>query len=317
MELNEYREKVLGGVFGLCVGDALGVPVEGAKRSRLEMAPVKDYREFGSHNQPAGTWSDDSSMALCLMDSLRGDYDPEDIALKFNEWWKQGLWTAHGHAFDIGRTVSRALKNHREGKPAVEAGVKGEFGNGNGALMRILPLVFYTMKDDSPRRHALIAEVSSITHGHPRGILACVYYVEAGIALLRGLPMLEAFKHAARVTKETRVGEYRAEFTHFERLFEPESLMKEGAKTIKSDGYVMHTLEAALWCLLRGESYGECVLAAVNLGGDTDTTAAVCGGPAGIFHGFAGIPVKWKKGLARAGDIVRLCDEFARAAYGD
>lgn len=141
-------ERIRAGIYGLAVGDALGVPVECLRREELRQDPVVDMRGYGTHNQPAGTWSDDTSMALCLMDSVsaKGGIDYQDIADRFVRWKNEAYLTATGVRFDIGRTVLQALHHYERNHKPLRCGVYGENDNGNGSLMRILPLVYYLDK---------------------------------------------------------------------------------------------------------------------------------------------------------------------------
>ena len=136
------RERVLGGLWGALVGDAIGVPVEFKERSDLQTDPVVDMRGFGTHGQPAGTWSDDGAMTLCTVDSLlHADFDLEDLGQRFVKWMNEGLWSAHGDVFDMGITTAEALQRIMAGVSASESGSRTEYSNGNGSLMRMLPVV--------------------------------------------------------------------------------------------------------------------------------------------------------------------------------
>ena len=137
------KKKIEKTFLGLAIGDALGVPVEFKSRFELQQNPVKTMREFGSHHQPRGTWSDDSSLTFCLAESLCKGYNTKAIAANFVRWYSENYWTAHGEVFDIGITTSKAINSFAKGTPPTLAGGTGEFDNGNGSLMRISPLVFY------------------------------------------------------------------------------------------------------------------------------------------------------------------------------
>ena len=139
--------KTLSAIMGLCVGDALGVPVEFSSREQLKRNPVVDMRAYGTYNQPAGTWSDDTSMTLCTLDSLSNGLDYKDIMEKFLSWYKDGEYTPHGEAFDIGMATSKALNKYASGEKPLESGGRGERDNGNGSLMRILPVLFLFTKN--------------------------------------------------------------------------------------------------------------------------------------------------------------------------
>ena len=218
----------------------------------------------GSHNQPAGTWSDDTSMALAICDSHRElrRVDAEDIRRRFVRWYREGAYTIDG-LFDIGGTTARALDQG--------FGCAGESDNGNGSLMRAVPLAFMGATDGEVRA------VSAITHAHPTSTEACVRMVQVARALMAGAAAQVAGEIARRPVEEVRSG-----------------------------GYVLDTFDAALWCLATTSGYRDCVLAAVNLGDDTDTTAAVAGALAGIVYGAASIPPEWLAAL-RGKDVIEHC----------
>ncbi len=308
--------RVLDAVMGFCVGDALGVPVEFRTREELAGNPVKGMLSGGAHGQPAGTWSDDSSLTLCLMDSLLAGYDVEDIGLKFQMWFYGNLWTPHGEVFDAGITTRYAIEKLRAGMSALNSGPDDENSNGNGSLMRVLPLVFFLKNYPDNDKFRITEEVSGITHGHLRSKIACSFYVQSGINILEGLDPENAFKAAgsliSKVYGDMGCGN---ELKLFSRVFSS-SLKGESANTLKSDGYVLHTLESAVWSMLNSSSYREAVLSAVNLGYDTDTTAAVTGGLAGLYYGIENIPDEWINAIAGRDDIFDLCSRFEHL-YGD
>ncbi len=304
---------VLDGLFGLCVGDALGVPVEFREREYLRQNPVSKMSGFGTYNQPPGTWSDDSSLAFCLADSLCSGFDLEDIGKKFILWFDEAFWTPHRDVFDIGNATRGALKRIKNGVPAVEAGGTGEHSNGNGSLMRILPLVYHVRDMDLHQRVPLIEDVSAITHGHKRSKIACVIYLEMAINILKGMELEAAYEDMKRTITRLYSGE--EELKRFGRLLE-DDISRFCEKDIASSGYVVHTLEAALWCLLTGKRFSSTVLKAVNLGGDTDTTGAVAGGLAGLFYGYSSIPGSWIKKIARKDDITELANSLFESMDG-
>lgn len=174
-------------IFGVCVGDALGVPVEFKTRETLKAFPVENMREFGSWNQPKGTWSDDSSLTLCIADELTKGYDLEKIGQSFVKWVKYGHWTAHGRLFDIGGTTRHSVARLIKGESAKFSGNIFEEDNGNGSLMRTLPLAFYLKDEENIEKlYQRVKEVSSITHGHFRSVFACFIYVIFAIQLIKG-----------------------------------------------------------------------------------------------------------------------------------
>lgn len=302
--------RVLDAVMGLCVGDALGVPVEFRTREDLLRKPVKGMLSGGVHGQPAGTWSDDSSLVFCLMDSLLTGYDIEDIGLKFQMWLFGNLWTPHGEVFDAGITTRRAIEKLKAGMSAMHSGPDDESNNGNGSLMRVLPLIFFLKKQTEEEKFRITEEVSGITHGHVRAKIACAFYVQSGINILAGMDLRTAFTEAGKLVDSFYENRgFRTEVKYFRNVLSS-AAAGERINSLKSDGYVVHTLEAAVWCILNSSSYPETVLSAVNLGYDTDTTAAVAGGLAGLYYGIEDIPDEWIDAIARRGDVVDLCVRF-------
>jgi ADP-ribosylglycohydrolase len=252
---------------------------------------------YGTHNQPAGTWSDDSSMTLTTIDSLCGcgSIDLEDIMTGFELWADDAWFTPHGEVFDIGLTTRLAIANWIKDHDVKTCGLTGERDNGNGSLMRILPLAFVpgVTRED-------IHAVSALTHAHEISKVACEIYIDIAQRLLAGVPKSQAiFSSFDGFWPEP-----------FERIGHLDCLDRDD---IRSTGYVVDTLEAALWCLLNTDNYRDCVLTAVNLGDDTDTVAAVAGGLAGILYGIGGergIPEEWISGIAQKDEIKVLCGWF-------
>lgn len=253
------NRKLYDAVIGFAIGDALGVPYEFRQRGHFNCTGMTGY---GTHGQPAGTWSDDTSLLIATLASLKkhgGRVVTEDMRDNFRDWLISGKFTPRGEVFDVGGTTSRAL---REWKPG-----RSERDNGNGSLMRILPLAFVDCTNDDVRN------VSAITHAHWISKEACVIYVHVAERLLRGdkikdiIPTLDFIKP-------------------FDRL---KSIDKLGRGQIRSSGYVVDTLEAALWAVSHEgdweKGFKNDVLHAVNLGDDTDTVGAVTGGLAGIIYG--------------------------------
>ena len=173
--------KVKDGMIGLIIGDALGVPVEFTSRQYLRENPVTGMRGHGTYNQPKGTWSDDSAMAIATMHSIvqKQGIDYDDIMEKFLDWLHDARYMQGNITFDYGITTGSALMNYEHDTPALESGLTGERDNGNGSLMRILPLAF--LKDID---YETIEKMSGLTHGHPRSKIACVLYIEIAKSML-------------------------------------------------------------------------------------------------------------------------------------
>ncbi|MBO0948349.1 ADP-ribosylglycohydrolase family protein [Fibrella forsythiae] len=314
------KNKITDALLGLAVGDALGVPVEFMGRAALKDEPVATMKGYGTHQQPPGTWSDDSSLAFCLAESLCGGYRLSDLTDRFVNWYQHGYWTPYGQVFDIGIATSIALHKVATGTSPLQSGGAGEQDNGNGSLMRILPLVFYLRGKPIEERFRLIGEVSGITHLHIRSVFACFIYCEYALLLMDGLDKYQAFR-----AMQERVNEFvkqysildKSELDRFHRLlenpvgnYEIRSIMNYEEAEISSSGYVLHTLEASFWCFLNTNTYAEAVLKAINLGSDTDTTGCVTGGIAGLYYEATSIPQEWIDVLARKDDIITLSNRL-------
>jgi ADP-ribosylglycohydrolase len=305
-------------LLGVAVGDALGVPVEFELREDLQENPVIDMRSYGTYNQPKGTWSDDSSLTFCLAESLIDGYDLRDIAMKMIEWKENAFWTAHEEVFDIGLPTSLAIErlceiiNRGQEDLLINLGnIDDENSNGNGSLMRILPIVMY-VKDISIRKQfEIIWQVSALTHYHIRSAIACLIYIRFAENLMNGMT-----KHESYQKMQQDIALFFTEYPispEEQKLFERiivHSIDTYSINEINSSGYVLDSLEASLWCLLKNNNYKDTVLAAVNLGNDTDTIAAIAGGLAGILYGFESIPSNWINDLQKKEEIMALADKF-------
>lgn len=304
------RERILGALWGAVVGDALGVPVEFKDREALRLHPVSDLLEFGTHGQPKGTWSDDTSLALCTIESLLRGFDTADMGRRFVDWLQRGKWTPHGKVFDIGLSTNAAITRLASGTPPEQAGATDPQSNGNGSLMRLLPVALYFA--GHPPRQILDAahRASAITHAHARTLMACGYYSLVAAQLLHGRSPAEAEAAAVPVfRREYELPPFASERAHFNLLLNG-TLAVQPEHAIRSSGYVMDTLTATLWCLHRAQTFDEAVLRAVNLGGDTDTTGTVTGGLAGLMYGRAAIPRHWCRLVARSLELDRLFETF-------
>jgi ADP-ribosylglycohydrolase len=305
-------QRKLGSLWGALAGDALGVPVEFLSREAVRKNPVHDMRGFGTHNQPPGTWSDDSSLLLCTVESLAhcGGLNATDLGQRFVRWESEGHWTPHGRVFDIGIATSQALSRLALGTAPEQSGGSDEYSNGNGSLMRIVPIALW-FDNLAPNDLAATAHrASALTHRHPRSQMACALYCLIVRELLAAATAEDAFHAALQVFAEIyEQPPFVAERLHFQ-LLEAERLGSRSESEIGSSGYVMHTLTASIWCLLTSRSFEECVLKAVNLGGDTDTTGTVAGGLAGAYYGAEAIPIAWREALARHDEVESLFEHF-------
>lgn len=301
---NNHLQTIL---IGTAVGDALGVPVEFQPRGYLKANPVTDMCEYGTHNQPKGTWSDDTSLMLCLAESMVEGLDINKLAQKFIAWKNDNLWTPHGWVFDIGSGTRVAIESLENGTTPVLAGGFKEMDNGNGSLMRILPLVLHIKDLDIEERYEWTKKISSITHAHVRSVMACFYYLEFAKKIIDGKDKFQAYNdlqsELTQYFNQRKINPI--EIHKFHRLLN-EDISKVDEDNIKSSGYIIDTLEASIWSILTTNNYNDAVLKAVNLGHDTDTTGAVTGGLAALMYGIDTIPTEWINVLARKDDIINL-----------
>lgn len=271
------HQKLKAAIFGLAIGDALGVPVEFMERGTFF---ITGMTSGGRHQQREGTWSDDTSLTLATCYSLKraGEIDLQEMVSCFRSWLWHGSFAIDRKVFDVGGTCSQAIN--------VGHGLNREDKQGNGSLMRILPLAFVENVSDEE-----IAEVSALTHDSQVCKDVCILYVQIAQDLLSGLSLQDSL--------EKRI----AADSDYACLLDLKNLPEE---KVSSSGHAPATLTAALWCLANTNSYQECVLKAVNLGDDADTTAAVAGGLAGILYGYSNIPKKWIFQL-RGKNIIKEC----------
>ncbi|OAG26725.1 ADP-ribosylglycohydrolase family protein [Thermodesulfatator autotrophicus] len=285
------RERYTGCLLGLAVGDALGTPLEFQDRNSFE--PVTDMIGGGPHSLEPGQWTDDTSMALCLAESLleKGGFDPYDQMKRYLRWYQKGYLSSTGKCFDIGNTIRAALERFRQtGNPF--AGSRDPWSAGNGCIMRLAPVPMFFFPDIE-KAEWYARESARTTHGAKECLDASRLFARMLIRALAGKTKEEIlladstnFKASPKILDIAR-GSY----------FEKEEY------EIKGSGYVVESLEAALWCFWHSDSFEEAVLKAVNLGDDADTTGAVCGQIAGSFYGEKYIPQRWLKKLTMYEEI--------------
>jgi ADP-ribosylglycohydrolase len=272
----------------LAVGDALGAAVE--FRPPGTFPPVTGYRSGGPHGLDAGEWTDDTSMALALADSIKNKgWDLNDQAGRYVQWWQHGKYSVNGRCLDIGTTTAQALRAFVRTKDARASGPREERSSGNGCIMRIAPVPISSHGQDTAQLARLGAESSVPTHASPICLSASSYLTVLLPALIKG------------EGRETALADdwYKLDLHPAVEPVARGSYRRKQPPAIKGTGYVVDCLEAALWAFHEAKSFEEAVLKAVNLGHDADTTGAVCGQLAGAFWGEGGIPVSLRQGLAR------------------
>jgi len=312
--LNNYHYHVL---LGTAIGDALGYPVQFKSRQYLKANPVTDMLPCREFNDIAGVWSDDTSLTLCLAENLKNGIHYDEIAQSMVKWLYDGYMTPIGSAFDEGITTAEAIRNIKSGiKPVIECGLNDYDSNGNGSLMRILPLAFYMIDTPVHNRMRIVKDISSITHGHWISVYSCIILIEMAIELIKGADLLEGYSQSVKRCQN--------EIPFFIGMFSSNSLMLNDIQRIfgrllsqdilllsedqiKSSGYVVDTLECALWSLLNTDNFHDAVVTAVNLGNDCDTIGAVTGGIAGLYYGIDSIPDKWINTIQGIETIKSVC----------
>jgi len=305
------NEKMKAGIMGFAVGDALGVPVEFLNRDLLQRRPLKEMIGYGSHKVPEGTWSDDTSLMIAAMDSIKenGDVNFDDIMYKFTEWVNYAKYTATDELFDIGISTSKAISNFKRGEKPTNCGTKGINENGNGSLMRILPFVYYLKFSNfsEEEKTILINQASALTHAHEISQLGCKIYADYVTLLLDGVDKVKALD----LLKEIDYNKYYSNdsIKVYQRILK-EDLKSLDIDQIRSSGYVVDSLEASLWCTVKNDTYEDAVVAAINLGEDTDTIGAITGSLNGIIYGKNNIPERWLNKLRKKDYLEELSNQF-------
>jgi ADP-ribosylglycohydrolase len=300
----DQRSRFRGSLLGLACGDALGAPIEFMQPGHFD--PVVDFRPGGVFRVEAGQWTDDTAMALCLADSLieTEGFDPLDQMKRYTRWYREGYLSSNGKCFDIGGTTQQSLEKFaRTGDPF--AGPEAPESAGNGCLMRLAPVPMFYSRDraEAVEKAALSART---THGARKCLDACRYFAwllaraydgESKRELLT--PRDWPFAPLDLEIAEVAAGSFR----------------RKRPPAIKGSGYVVESLEAALWAFDQGGDFADCVRKAANLGDDTDTTAAVCGQLAGAHYGEEGIPEYWLVELHWTERIRGMADQLYELAY--
>ena len=312
------NDRIKGSIIGFIVGDALGVPVEFIDRETLRKNKINDMEEFGTHYQPKGTWSDDSSMMLATIDGIINSslpiIDYVYIMKNFLKWKREGKFTPFDNVFDIGNATSYALSRYQNNinsgnEENIICGTGDISSNGNGSLMRILPisllLYFSSYNYTSNEYFDIIKNISGMTHSHNYSIIGCYIYSIYVSELLKENDKFVAYKNLQDICSNIKIDGIEV----YDRIIKNDiSKLKEN--DIKSSGYVVDTLEAVMWSFLTTNTYKDAVLKSVNLGDDTDTVGAITGGLAGMYYGYKAIPDNWVNVLQKKDYIVQITNDF-------
>ena len=316
-------------LIGVAVSDAHGVPYEFKKRESLSNIDLSNLSGLGTHNRAKGTHSDDTALTLCLAEAL---YDIKlnlneheklvsNSANNFVEWLYNGKWAVKKQVFDVGNTTRNAISKYKDSLEFRLQGGKDISDNGNGSLMRILPLAIYLYSANNDYRIKIVRNVSAITHSHEISIIACLYY------LILAIKIIESHERDYDFSLEHIYHQTNKEFNdNFKCYFESNNIfffnrilygdiLKISESEIKSGGFVVETLESCIWCLLNSKSFADSVKMAIKLGGDTDTTSAVTGGVSALFYGFHNIPKKWIHDLIDKKVILELANNLSEIEF--
>jgi ADP-ribosyl-[dinitrogen reductase] hydrolase len=295
------KSRYAGSLAGLASGDAVGTTVE--FRSRGSFPPVTDMVGGGPFDLAPGQWTDDTSMALCLAESLlaHNGFDARGQMGRYLNWWKSGYLSSTGECFDIGATVRGALERfQRTDEPY--SGSTNPHTAGNGSLMRLAPVALFFFPEVERVVH-FAAESSRTTHGAPEAVECCKLLAFILTRCLVGLPKEAVLQATALTLREPNVANLAAA-----------CYMEKKRSEISGTGYAVASLEAALWCFNSTSTFESAVLAAANLGDDADTTAAIVGQVAGAFYGLEGIPQHWLNQLHLRDQILSTADALYEAS---
>lgn len=305
-------DRYIGSLLGLAAGDALGTTLE--FKARGTFTPITTMVGGGPFGLAPGQWTDDTSMAMCLAESLveRGTFDPGDQMRRYVRWRRQGYWSSRETCFDIGSTVSQALRRFEQtGDPF--AGSTDQYTAGNGSLMRLAPVLLRYARTP-PEAVRFAAQSSKTTHAVAEAVDACRYY---GALILGALSGEEKGSLLAPFYAPPGVSWVTTPLVPAIARVASGSFTEKQEKDIRGSGYVVQTLEAALWAFHNSDNFRDGALLAVNLGQDADTTGAIYGQLAGAYYGVVGIPKEWRSVLTRREDITRLATRLYELAVAD
>lgn len=291
------NKEMLWSMLGYAIGDSMGVPYEGRARGSFQCTGMRASKKDDMHGSlPIGTWSDDTSLTLCCLEAISHENIKEAFENNIINWFDNGDFTTNNQRpFDVGGSCRLGITKLKAHEPNVYADEIDS--NGNGGLMRILPLIFKDFESMEAILKA-IRDINHVTHAHTISDIGSLFYILMGKEILKGNDLITSYNKAVWNMGTRKIDEY-------ERIWSLQ-IMKLDESSIKSTGYVVDTLEAALWCLLNGSSYKDTILKAINLGGDTDTIAAIAGGLAGLH--YKRIPIAWVLKLKSKPLLFKMCN---------
>ncbi len=299
-------------LIGFAMGDAFGVPVEFLDRKTIRNLNIKGVMEYGTHNVPAGSWSDDTSMIVATMESLiqtNGEINYDDIMDKFIEWFDEAKYTSLNYTFGVGGIIYKSLMKYLKGEKALQCGGTGIRDNGNGSLMRILPISLYCIYNNLSfeETYKIINDASSITHAHDISKMSCLIYTEFLRKIIETKNKEEAFDYILSFDYSKLYS--REAIKEFDQLLNP-NFKKIKDSDIKESGYVVDTLESVIYSILNADDYKSTIMTSVNLGYDTDTVAGISGSIAGVLYGYDNIPKDWLVYLKKINYLIQLSTDF-------
>ena len=311
MKNKEQIERIKSGLIGFAVGDALGVPIEFTKREKLQINKVTAMLEYRSHNVPKGSWSDDTSLIIATIEGIikkENEIDYNLILEEFINWADRGEYCSNDKPFGIGRTTLRSLYLFKMGYDYSKCGQNKISDNGNGSLMRILPIAYYCyyIKMENKEIYKLVKNISELTHSHEISILGCYIYTIFIIAILNGKSKEKAYE----IIRRENYSMFNAHIINKYKRILKIDIRSLSMNDISSQGFIIDTLEAVLWCFLKQETYKSTIIEVINLGNDTDTIGALTGGISGIYYGYKSIPTQWINDLKRKNYLLELCNRF-------
>lgn len=300
-------------ILAFALGDAMGIPTEGIERETLLQKPVTTMIGHGTYDKDEGTWGDDTSLTLATIDSMVKckDIDSSDIMERFCDWVRNCEYTADGGIFEMDETTKKALAAYATTGDVKASGQDGLKDNGNGSLMRMLPIALYCHYNNlrPSKVYDIVKEVSSITHSNEVSILGCFIFVSYVMFILNGKDKFASYNMIKCIDYTEFFDEDIVEY--YNRLLKT-NINNLRIDDLKSESYIVYTLEMIIWVTLNSSSLPETIIGSINLGGDTDTVSALSSSIAGIIYSLDDVPSKWISSLKRLDYLENMIYEFEK-----